>query len=259
MSRPFLDRILLTNDDGISAPGLAALTNVARSLAREVWIVAPARDQSGVATSLSLHDPLRVTQLEPQCFAVTGTPADCAAIAIRHLMADNPPDLLLSGINRGANLGTETSYSGTVGAALTSIALGVPAIALSQAFTDGQAVKWETAEALAPAVIQQLVELNWPDHVALNVNFPDLPADSVKPLIATHQGKGALDTIDVIEREDPRQHSYYWLKIRRQTGEADNNSETHCLSDGHITVSPIAFERTDQATYQHLQTQLTKA
>ncbi|MGJ8513966.1 5'/3'-nucleotidase SurE [Carnimonas bestiolae] len=258
MSTPFLKRILLTNDDGISAPGLKALASVAHGLAHEVWIVAPAHDQSGVATSLSLHDPLRINELAPRHFAVSGTPADCTAIAIRHLMADNPPDLVLSGINRGANLGTETSYSGTVGAALTAIALGVPAIALSQAFTDGQPVRWETAETLAPAALQRLITLGWPSHVALNVNFPDLPADQAKPLTATQQGKGALETIDVIAREDPRQQPYYWLKIRRQAEEANDNSETHCLSDGHITVSPIAFERTDQVTFQHLHTQLAK-
>ncbi len=126
-----LDRILLTNDDGIDAPGLAVLEQVAAELAREVWIVAPAHDQSGTSHSISLHSPLRVARLGDRRFGVVGTPGDCAVLAARRLMRGSPPDLVLSGVSRGANLGVETVFSGTVGAAMTAMLLGLPAIAPS--------------------------------------------------------------------------------------------------------------------------------
>src|SRR5918998_2712523 len=153
-----LDRVLLTNDDGIDAPGLAVLEQVAAELAREVWIVAPVHDQSGTSHSISLHSPLRVARLDERRFSVVGTPGDCTVMAVRHLMREDPPTLVLSGVNRGANLGVETVFSGTVGAAMTGMLLGIPSIALSQAFSDRDAVRWETARALAPDVIRRLLQ-----------------------------------------------------------------------------------------------------
>ena len=121
-----LDRILLTNDDGIDAPGLAILEEIAAELAREVWVVAPEHDQSGVSHAISLHHALRVPQRGERRFGITGTPGDCAVMGICHLMKDAPPELLLSGVNRGLNLGMETVFSGTVGGAMTGMMLGVP-------------------------------------------------------------------------------------------------------------------------------------
>ena len=135
-SRRVLDRILLTNDDGIDAPGLAILEAIAAELAREVWVVAPEHDQSGVSHAISLHHALRVSQQGERRFGITGTPGDCAVMGICHLMTDAPPQLLLSGVNRGLNLGMETVFSGTVGGAMTGMMLGVPSIALSQAYKD---------------------------------------------------------------------------------------------------------------------------
>ena len=144
-----LQRILITNDDGIDAPGLAALEAVAHQLADEVWVVAPDHDQSGISTAISIHHPLRITPRGERRFSVSGTPADCVAVALRQLMA-TAPQLLLSGINKGANLGVETLYSGTVGAAMTGLLMGVPSIALSQYFTRRDGVRWDTARTLAP-------------------------------------------------------------------------------------------------------------
>ena len=126
-----LDRILLTNDDGIDAPGLGVLEAIAQELAREIWIVAPEHDQSGVSHAISLHHPIRVTERGPRRYAVNGTPGDCAVMAAGRLMAEAPPDLLLCGVNRGANLGIETVFSGTVGGAMTGVMLGIRSIALS--------------------------------------------------------------------------------------------------------------------------------
>ena len=125
-----LDRILITNDDGIDAPGLAALEQIGAELGREVWIVAPEHDQSGVSHAISLHHPIRVSELGPRRYGITGTPGDCAVMGVSHLMPE-PPQLLLSGVNRGANLGLETVFSGTVGGAMTGMLLGIPSVALS--------------------------------------------------------------------------------------------------------------------------------
>src|SRR5215510_5823550 len=160
-SKPAVERVLLTNDDGIDAPGLAVLEAVAATLAREVWVVAPEHDQSGTSHSISLHSPLRFSDRGERRFGVVGTPGDCVVMAVRHLMLEAPPTLVLAGINRGANLGVETVFSGTVGAAMAGLLLGVPSIALSQTFTDREAVKWDTARSLAPGVIRKLVAIGW--------------------------------------------------------------------------------------------------
>lgn len=257
MPAPIWHRVLLTNDDGLDAPGLKVLERVAQTLAREVWVVAPARDQSGVATCLSLHQPLRIEQAGERRWTVSGTPADAVTVALRHLMQDIVPDMVLSGINRGANLGAETLYSGTLGAALTATRLGVPAIALSQAFTDNVAVPWATAKALAPSALATLAEAGTDPAVVLNLNFPDVPAEAAKSLVVCCQGEGAMQDIDVIEGTDPRQKAYYWLKIKRSVEEDAPLSETHCLGEGHITVSPIGIERTDGITFKKLEQYLS--
>src|SRR5712691_3638553 len=156
-----LDRILITNDDGIDAPGLEVLERIAGELAREVWIVAPEHDQSGVSHAVSLHHPIRVSERGSRRYAVSGTPGDCAVMGVCHLMVGAAPDLLLCGVNRGANLGMETVFSGTVGGAMTGMMLGVPSIALSQAWTDREQIRWPTAAALGPGVIRQLLAIGW--------------------------------------------------------------------------------------------------
>ncbi|PAK16026.1 5'/3'-nucleotidase SurE [Burkholderia ubonensis] len=243
---PIFNRVLLTNDDGYDAPGLKILEQAVAALAREVWVVAPAEDQSGTSHSLSLHEPLRVHHKGERRFAVRGTPGDCVAVAVGHLMEDARPDLVLSGVNRGANLGTETVFSGTVGAAMTSMLLGVPAIALSQAFTDRESVPWNTALEHAPNVIRQLAALGWERDACLNVNFPAIPAKDVGPIKMTSQGAGVLQGVKVVARRDPRELDYYWLKLSRAPREDAADSETVSLRAGHITITPLKFERTHE-------------
>ncbi|WP_435947801.1 5'/3'-nucleotidase SurE [Dryocola sp. BD586] len=151
MAQKWLPRILLVNDDGIDAPGISLLEDIAKRLAEEVWIVAPATDRSGVANSVSLREPVRVEQRGEHKFAVQGTPADCVVVAVRQLMKEHPPQLLLSGINNGSNIGFETVLSGTVGGAITGVLLGVPSIALSQDRRPEDRVNWRAAEALLSA------------------------------------------------------------------------------------------------------------
>jgi 5'-nucleotidase len=244
-----LDRILITNDDGIEAPGLAVLERIAGELAREVWVVAPEHDQSGVSHAVSLHHPIRITERGVRRFGVTGTPGDCAVMGLAHLMADAPPQLLLSGVNRGGNLGLETVFSGTVGGAMTGMLLGIPSIALSQAWTDRENVRWETAAALGPGVVRQLLAIGWGNATCLNVNFPDLPADEVGPLTLARQGPGLIQGMQVETRVDPRGLTYHWVSFRRGPRDQGPESDVDTVHAGRIAVTPLRYDRTDEEAY----------
>jgi len=246
MSHPLLERVLLTNDDGIDAPGLAVLEAVAATLAREVWVVAPEHDQSGTSHSISLHAPLRFSRQGERRFGVAGTPGDCVVMAARHLMADAPPTLVLSGINRGGNLGLETVFSGTVGAAMTGMLLGIPSIALSQVFSDRDNVRWETARALAPDVILRLLAAGWSEQACLNVNFPDVAPAAAGPLTVTRQGAGLVKDIAVRAHVDPRGIPYHWLQFSRGPRPDAPDSEAMVIGRGGISVTPLRFERTNE-------------
>lgn len=249
---PLLRRVLLTNDDGIDAPGLAVLEDVAATLAEEVWVVAPEHDQSGTSHSISLHAPLRISRRAERRYGVAGTPGDCVVMAVRHLMGDRQPDLVLSGINRGGNLGVETVFSGTVGAAMTAMLLGLPAIALSQTFRDATMVRWQTARALAPDVIRRLLRAGERMPQCLNVNFPDRPPEECGPLTVTTQGLGLVKAIDVERLVDPRNLPYFWLRFQREARDNPPGSETAVIAAGAIAVTPLRFERTDESLYEAL-------
>lgn len=244
-SVPLLDRVLLTNDDGIDAPGLRVLEKIAATLAREVWVVAPETDQSGTSHSVSLHGPLRAIERGERRFGVTGTPGDCVVMAARHLMRDAPPDAVLSGVNRGGNLGIETVFSGTVGAAMTGMLLGIRSIALSQTYTGRQPIRWHSAETLGPDVIRRLLGASWGDGVCLNVNFPDVEPADAKPMRITRQGIGLVEGMDVEARQDPRAQPYYWLRFQRAGTDPVPDSETVVVKSGGVSVTPLRFERTD--------------
>jgi 5'-nucleotidase len=247
-----LARILLTNDDGIEAPGLAVLEAIARELAREIWVVAPEHDQSGVSHAVSLHHPIRVTERGSRRYAITGTPGDCAVMGVCHLMAGARPDLLLCGVNRGANLGMATVFSGTVGGAMTGMMLGIPSIALSQAWTDRLQVRWQTAQTLGPGVVRQLLAIGWSEATSLNVNFPDLPAAEVGPLTLARQGVGLIQGMRVEARTDPRGLTYHWIAFGRGPREQGPESDIDALNAGRIVVTPLRYDRTDEEAYQAL-------
>ena len=243
-----LDRILITNDDGIDAPGLAALEQIAAELAREVWVVAPEHDQSGVSHAVSLHHPIRVSELGPRRYGITGTPGDCAVMGVSHLLPE-PPQLLLSGVNRGANLGLETVFSGTVGGAMTGMLLGIPSIALSQAWTDRTQVRWDTAAALGADVVRRLLAVGWSAATCLNINFPDLPAEDVGPLTLARQGPGLIQGLQVETRTDPRSLNYHWISFRRGPRDQGPDSDVEALNAGKIVVTPLRYDRTDDEAY----------
>jgi len=252
-----LDRILITNDDGIEAPGLAVLERIAGELAREVWVVAPEHDQSGVSHAVSLHHPIRVSERGIRRYAISGTPGDCAVMGACHLMPE-PPRLLLSGVNRGANLGLETVFSGTVGGAMTGMLLGIPSVALSQAWTDRSHVRGETAATLGADVVRQLLAIGWNTATCLNVNFPDLPAADCGPLTLARQGPGLIQGLQIETRADPRGLHYHWISFRRGPRDQGLESDVEALAAGRIVVTPLRYDRTDEEAYAMLSTALPR-
>jgi 5'-nucleotidase len=253
-----LNRVILTNDDGIDAPGMAVLEEIAAQIAREVWVVAPEHDQSGQSHAISLHHAIRVSERGIRRFGVTGTPGDCAAMGICHLMKDAPPQLMLSGVNRGVNLGIETVFSGTVGGAMTAMMLGVPAIALSQAFTDRRNVPWDTARTLGARTIQQLVETGWAEGACLNVNFPPIPAGEAGPITLAKQGEGLIAGMSVDTRVDPRGLSYHWLNFHRSDREQSPGTDYSAMRAGRIVVTPLRYDRTDEDAFNELAKKLPR-
>jgi 5'-nucleotidase len=247
-----LDRVMLTNDDGIDAPGMAVLEQLAAEIAREVWVVAPEHDQSGQSHAISLHHALRISQRGERRFGVTGTPGDCAAVGLCHLMKDCVPDLVLSGVNRGLNLGMETVFSGTVGGAMTAMMLGVPALALSQAFSKRDAVPWDTARSLGVETIRRLLALGWSKQAVLNVNFPPIPAAEAGPMTLARQGEGMVAGMHVETRVDPRGMEYHWLSFRRGDLPQGPESDYSTLRAGRIVVTPLRYDRTDDEAYGEL-------
>jgi len=249
-------RILLTNDDGIHAEGLQVLERIARTLSDDVWVVAPEADQSGFAHSLSLSEPLRMRKVDDRHFALRGTPTDCVIMGVRKVM-DSPPDLILSGVNNGANMADDVTYSGTIAGAMEGTLLGIRSIALSQAYdytNDMRYVPWDTAENLAPDLLKRLVELDIPRGVFLNVNFPKLPAQDVKGVQVTSQGR-LTHGLWIDERKDGRGFPYYWLRFGRTQNELLEGSDQAALRDGFVSVTPLHLDLTAHA----MRDQLAKA
>lgn len=236
-------RILISNDDGIEAPGLKLLTKVARSLCRDVWVVAPEHEQSGASHSLTLHRPLRVRKAGPRRFAVDGTPTDCVLLAVNSIMRGKRPTLMLSGVNSGANLGEDVTYSGTVAAAMEATLLDVPAIAFSQHFADRDAIRWATAAAYAPEVIRRLTSLSWPRNTLMNVNFPDVEPDEVSGIVATAQGKRKLGD-NLSERIDPRGRTYFWIGPMRDEAPTREGTDLRAIVEGKVSLTPICLDLT---------------
>lgn len=247
-------RILVTNDDGIAAPGLDVLAGVAASLAADVTIVAPDLNQSGTAHSLTLHEPMRLRELGPKRFSVKGTPTDCVIMAVKHLMAGAPPDLILSGVNWGANIADDITYSGTVAGAIEGALLGIPSIALSQAcnFDTGSAPLWETAASHAPGLLARLIKAGWPQGVFLNVNFPDCAAADVTGTRVTHQGVRDPAVMSIEARQDPRGHAYFWLGFNARQPASDAGSDLAAIQARAISVTPLHLDATHYESCRRL-------
>jgi len=238
-------RILVTNDDGIQGPGLKVLEKIARALSNDVWIVAPESEQSGASHSLTLTEPLRLRRISRRKYVVRGTPTDCVMMAFNIVLKSRRPDLVLSGVNRGGNLGEDVTYSGTIAAAMEGTMLRVPSIALSQTFTHGHPVKWATAEHHGPKVLRKLLKAGWPGDVLLNVNFPDVPHDAVTGMRLAAQGRRDLSDLMIDNRIDARGVPYYWIGFRRQIGSPPPQTDLGVVAAGGISVTPLQLDLTD--------------
>ncbi len=243
-------RILLTNDDGIHAPGLATLEKIARELSDDLYVVAPETDQSGVSHSVSLNAPLRLRQVGPRRFAVQGTPTDCVLMAAHHVMRDRKPDLVLSGVNHGHNLAEDVIYSGTVAGAMEGAILGVPSIALSQGFAPGarDAVSWHCAEQQGADIIRRILAQGIGADELVNVNFPARSPDSGRADVElTRQGRRDMNLASIEERHDGRGKPYYWIKYTRSRSEPPSGTDLEAIYNGKISITPLRLDLTDDS------------
>lgn len=250
-------RILLTNDDGIHAEGLAALERIAAQLSDDVWVCAPEYEQSGASRALTLAEPIRVRKVAERKFATTGTPTDCVMLGVRELMEGAPPDLVLSGVNRGANLAEDVTMSGTVAGAIEAMALGVPGIALSQMGSyDPLDSYFEPAETFAPGVVKRLVEVGWPKDVVLNINFPAVPIDQIGEVEVTRQGFRDVQVKIAEKRTDLRGRDYYWIGFRPERSKPEEGTDLRALYEGRISVTPLHIDLSHMATVYELKSVL---
>jgi 5'-nucleotidase len=248
-------RILLTNDDGVHAEGLAALQRIAAALSDDVWTVAPEYEQSGASRALTLADPIRVRRVAEKRFAVTGTPTDCVMLGVRELIEGKAPDLVLSGVNRGQNLAEDVTMSGTVAGAIEGMALGIRSIALSQAvkvFDDDYRAPFETAEAYGPGLIHRLLEVGWPAEVVMNVNFPPVLPDEVKTVEVTRQGFRDSHVRTLERRTDLRGRDYFWMGFISPPLSPPEGTDLRAVYSGRISVTPLHIDLTHRPTVHDL-------
>lgn len=237
-----MHRILLTNDDGIHAPGLQLLEKILRRYTDDVWVVAPAEERSGASHSISMHDPIRVRELDDRHFAIKGTPTDCALMGIYEIMPE-PPTLMLSGINWGANLAEDITYSGTAAAAMEGALLGVPSIALSQVHSFGH-VHWDTAETFLPQVLAGILATGFDPGTFVNVNFPPVAVDAVSGVRVTSLGQRPAGSFTPERRVDARTKPYYWIKLTYKDGNEHPGTDLRAMADGAVSVTPIQMDMT---------------
>lgn len=247
-------RILLTNDDGIFAPGLTVLEAIARQFSDDVWIVAPAEEQSGAGHSLTLSRPVRLRQHGERRFSVSGTPTDAVMMALREVMPA-APDLILSGVNRGANLGDDVTYSGTVSAAIEGALAGIRSIALSQVYASegmGDAVPFGAAEAWGSKVIAPLLDLPFAPRTLVNINFPAIPADAVKGIRVVRQGFHDYSRGTVVEGIDPRGYRYFWFGLNGIEHTPGHATDLEAIQDGFVAVTPLQLDLTHEGSLSEL-------
>lgn len=247
-------RILVTNDDGIHATGLAVLERIARCFTDDVWIVAPEQEQSGASRALTLTAPIRVRKAAERRFAVTGTPTDCVLLGVQHLL-DAPPDYVLSGVNRGQNIAEDVTMSGTIAGATQGMQLGIPSIALSQArgFRSAEEpIPWETAETFGPGVVGALIDAGWPRDVVMNVNFPDRAPADVQAVEMTAQGRRDHHILYADQRTDLRGEQYYWLGFRGTLSDPPAGVDLRAIYEGRISVTPLHMDLTHTRTLHDL-------
>lgn len=244
-------RVLLSNDDGIHAPGLKALEDAIRPHVGELWVCAPETEQSATSHSLTLRRPLRIRHVHDNKYAVDGTPTDAVLLGVSEIMTNKRPDLVLSGINRGGNLGEDVTYSGTVAAAMEGALLGIPSIALSQVYQDRHLVKWATARKWTPVVLKKLLKQGWPNGIFINVNFPDVVSTKVTGIEACTQGRRKIGG-GLTKGTDPRGDDYFWIGPQRDEDKYMRGSDLNAVNNGAVAVTPLALDLTHRSTLKKL-------
>ena len=234
-------RILCTNDDGIHAPGLALLSDVAAGLG-DITVVAPDRQQSATSHSLTLHRPLRVTEIEPDRHVIDGTPTDCVLIAVNQLL-ESRPDFVLSGVNHGPNMGEDVLYSGTVAAAMEGTILGIPALAISWV-GEGIGDLGAYAPPLQMLLEKILARSDFPAETFFNVNIPDVPAEEIRGIRVTTLGRRVYSD-SLIRREDPSGREYFWIGGGVSSWSGSEESDFKAVEAGYISLTPLHLDLTN--------------
>jgi 5'-nucleotidase len=240
-------KILLTNDDGVNAPGLKVLEAIARQFSDDIWIVAPADENSGAGHSLTLTRPVRIRQHADKHYSVSGTPTDSVMMALGVILKDSPPDLILSGVNRGANLGDDITYSGTVSAAMEGALAGVRSIALSQVYGRegmGDTVPFSAAEVWGPKVLAPLLMQDFAPRTLVNINFPALAPDAVKGIKVCRQGFHDYSRGSIVKGTDPRGYDYYWFGLHGVEHSSGHDTDLEVVEDGYVSVTPLHVDLT---------------
>lgn len=241
-------KILVTNDDGIGAPGIKALAEALTELG-DVTVVAPDRERSAAGHSLTLHSPLRVFELHKGWFAVDGTPTDCVNMGI-HSLLDSPPDLVVSGINHGGNMGDDITYSGTVAAAMEANLMGIPALAVSLA-TYGHSEHFTDAAKVAVQVARMLIQQGLPADTFLNLNVPNLPFSEIKAPLITRQGKRSF-VGKIVDKTDPRGRKYYWIGSEEPSFSDEEGTDYDAVGKGHPSLTPLHLDLTNHRAMETL-------
>ena len=240
--------ILVTNDDGIGAPGIKALAEALTELGT-VTVVAPDRERSAAGHSLTLHSPLRVFELRDGWYAVDGTPTDCVNMGI-HSLLSSPPDLVVSGINHGGNMGDDITYSGTVAAAMEANLMGIPSLAVSLA-TYGPTDHFPDAARVAVQVARELLQNGLPTDTFLNLNVPNLPFAEIKPYLVTRQGKRSF-VGKIVDKTDPRGRKYYWIGSEEPSFLDEIGTDFHAVGNGHASLTPLHLDLTNYRAVEQL-------
>lgn len=249
-------RILLTNDDGFFSEGIKGLRDYLLKK-HEVFVITTDRNRSSSSHSLTLHRPLRLRKIEETVYAIDGTPADSVLMAIRYLLKDNLPDLVISGVNDGANLGEDVIYSGTVAAAFEARLLGIKSFAVSLAYLDEEIKYYETSFFYTEKILNILNTIDLPNSTILNINVPNKPLDQIKGISFTKQGSRIYEE-NIIKRQDPRKNSYFWIGGHLIKTNTSKNTDFWALENAYVSVTPIKADLTDYVMLETLNSSAQK-
>lgn len=243
--------ILVTNDDGVNSPGLISLYNAMKELG-DSYVIAPDRERSAVGHSLTMHRPLKVEEIKEHVYSMNGTPTDCVAVGINKILPERPA-LVVSGVNRGSNLGDDITYSGTVSAAIESTIMGIPSFAVSLVISKKQPVPhhFDTASKIAGEIGRYILEKSLPYDTLLNVNVPDKQIDDIKGIKFTRQGKRIYDN-SIQDTFDPHGTKHYWIGGGKPYWEHGEDTDIQAVQSGFVSITPIHLDLTNYEALEYL-------